>query len=70
VWTSSNGVDWKGHTQPGYTFSSLAKFQNSWVAGCESLLQQYTGFSLDLSDSNPQLVGFNSGVQAAAMIEV
>lgn len=70
VWTSNNGVDWTGREQAGYTFSSLAKFQQTWVFGCESLLQQYTGFSLDLTSSSPQLKGFNSGVQAAVMIEV
>jgi photosystem II stability/assembly factor-like uncharacterized protein len=67
IWFSINGVDYDHVTMPGYTFVSGLQVGNRFMLSCHSLLNQYTGFWLTITDNpDPQvhLEGYHNGVHA------
>lgn len=69
AWVSEGGSDWSSATAPGYQLLSAVRCFDQWWIGASSLLNQHTGFVLDLT-SGVELVGFNNGVAAHSWLVV
>lgn len=83
LYYTANLFDWHRLNAPGYTFTSALWCDldsiPKWYLGVESMLNQYTGFTIDtlvvsVSDggyqipANPVLVGFNNGIQTQEFV--
>lgn len=77
IYFSNNLFDWHSVQTPGYTLISAVwtdlQDAGTWYFGVESMLNQYTGFTMSAPaglplPTNPQLVGYNNQIQAQEFV--